>query len=450
MAYLNQVKQLVKLTWPILFAQIAMTAMGFVDTVMAGNVSATDMAAVAVGSSFWVPSILLLQGLTMALVPMIASLNGRKDLAKVPMTTIQALWLAAFVGVLLMIGLFFSANLYYQFDIAPELADLAKGYLHAIIWGMPGFALYLILRNYSEGLSRTIPSMVISFVGLAVNIPANYIFIFGKFGMPALGGVGCGVATAIVYTAMGISMLIYVLRDKELKQYHPFQRFIAPSAHHIQRLFHLGFPIAAATFFEVSLFAMVALLLAPLGASVVASHQVAMNVTSIIFMVPLSIGMAVTIRVGHCLGERDPEQAKLAANAAIGFGLVVAVFTAAFTLMLRHDIAEFYSQDQKVINLAANLLLIATIYQFSDTLQVVAAGILRGYKDTKIILYVTLVAFWMIGFPIGYITSLTDWVMPSLGAQGFWIGFISGLTAAAILLCFRLKKSYSESLAHPV
>ncbi|RJG38598.1 MATE family efflux transporter [Motilimonas pumila] len=446
--YFQQVKQLVKLTWPILIAQVAMTTMGFIDTVMAGNVSATDMAAVAVASSFWVPGILLLQGLTMAVVPIVSSLNGGKKRSQVPFTVIQALWLAGAMSILLMFILYQSSQLFHYLDIEPELARLAEGYLHAVIWGMPAFALYLVLRNFCEGLSRTVPSMVIGFVGLAVNIPANYIFIFGKFGMPALGGVGCGVATAIVYIAMGLSMLAYVLIDRELKALHPFKRFIAPNVKQIKRLFVLGFPIAAATFFEVTLFAMVALLLAPLGADIVASHQVAINFSSIIFMIPLSIGMAVSIRVGHCLGARDPQQAKLAANSALGFGLVVALFTACFTLFLRHEIAGFYTSDTTVVTLAAHLLMIATIYQFSDTLQVVAAGILRGYKDTQVILYITLVAFWLIGFPIGYVLSLTDWLTPAMGAQGFWIGFISGLTSAAVMLCLRLKTNYDRTLAH--
>ena len=444
-SYKQELKGLIKLSWPILIAQVAMTTMGFIDTVMAGNVSANDMAAVAVASSFWIPAVLLLQGLTMALTPIVSHLNGGKKRSQIPFSVIQALWLSMGLTAILMVLLYFSPWVLVWMDVEPELARLTKGYLHAVIWGLPPFALYLVLRSFCEGLSRTVPSMMIGFVGLAVNIPANYIFIFGKFGMPALGGIGCGVATAIVYFAMGIAMLLYVMLDKELKTLNPFKRYIRPNYKQIKRIFALGFPIAAATFFEVTLFTAVALLLAPMGAEVVSSHQVAINFSSMIFMIPLSIGMAASIRVGHSLGERNPQQAIIAANTAIAFGLAIAIVTATFSLLFRHQIAAFYTDDVDVISLAASLLVLAAIYQFSDTIQVVVAGILRGYKDTQVIFYITLVSFWLFGLPVGYVLAFTDWVTAPLGPHGFWIGFITGLTTAAILLSLRLVYNYKRS-----
>ncbi|MCE2594846.1 MATE family efflux transporter [Motilimonas cestriensis] len=443
--YKQELKTLIKLSWPILIAQIAMTTMGFIDTVMAGNVSATDMAAVAVASSFWIPAILLLQGLTMAVTPIISHLNGGKKRSQIPFSVIQALWLAMGLTALLMVLLYLSPWVLVWMDVEPELARLTKGYLHAVIWGMPPFAVYLVLRSLCDGLSRTVPSMMIGFVGLAVNIPANYIFIFGKFGMPALGGIGCGVATALVYLAMGLAMLLYVLLDGELKRLNPFKRFIAPNIKQIKRIFALGFPIAAATFFEVTLFTIVALLLAPMGAEVVSSHQVAINYSSMIFMIPLSIGIAASIRVGHNLGEKKPEKAMIAANTAILLGLAIAVVTAVFSLALRHEIAAFYTDDLEVISLAASLLVLAAVYQFSDTIQVIVAGILRGYKDTQIIFYITLVSFWLVGLPIGYILAATNWLIEPIGPHGYWVGFISGLTCAAVLLSFRLAYNYKQS-----
>ncbi|MFO6422561.1 MATE family efflux transporter [Motilimonas sp. KMU-193] len=448
-SYKQELSHLVKLSWPILIAQIAMTTMGFIDTVMAGKVSATDMAAVAVASSFWIPAILLLQGLIMAVTPIVSHLNGGKKRKQIPFSLMQALWLALVLSALLMLALYYSPWVLIWMDVEPELARLTKGYLHAVIWGIPPFALYLVLRSLCDGLSRTVPSMMIGFVGLAVNIPANYIFIFGKFGMPALGGIGCGVATALVYLAMGLAMLAYVLLDSEFKPLHPFRRLIKPNIKQMKRIFKLGFPVAAATFFEVTLFTVVALLLAPMGPLVVSSHQIAINYSSMVFMIPLSIGIAASIRVGHSLGERKPEQAKVAANTAIMFGLAIAVVTATFSYVFRQQIASFYTDETAVIELAVSLLVLACIYQFSDTIQVIIAGILRGYKDTQVIFYITLVSFWMIGLPLGY--SLASGInllfidLPTLGAKGYWIGFIAGLTAAAILLSFRLAYNYRQS-----
>ncbi len=445
-SYLTETGRLLRLAWPILVAQIAMTTMGFIDTVMAGNVSATDMAAVAVASSFWIPAILLVQGLVMALTPIVAQLNGARKRSRIPLSVMQGLWLVAFLCPPVMLVLYFSPLLLGFMDVEPELVRLTEGYLHAVLWGLPPFAFYLVLRNLCEGLSRTVPSMLIGFVGLAVNIPANYIFIFGKFGMPALGGIGCGIATALVYWAMAAGMLIFVQKDKEFRVLSPFSKFAAPDFKQIGRIFRLGFPIAAATFCEVTLFTIVALLLVPLGADIVAGHQVAINFSSMIFMIPLSLGMAVTIRVGHSIGEGQRNQARIASNTGLAVGCIIALFTATLTVIYKTEISGFYTDDVEVILLASSLLVFAAIYQVSDTVQVVSAGSLRGYKDTGAIFYITLFSYWVVGLPLGYVLCLTDILVPAMGPEGFWIGFIAGLTTAALMLGVRLKYQYGQKI----
>ncbi|GJA55095.1 MATE family efflux transporter [Aeromonas caviae] len=442
--YWSEAKQLVRLASPILVAQVAQIAMNFVDTVMAGQVSAVDLAAVSVASSFWLPIILLVQGIIMALTPIVSQLNGARKQDEVRPAAHQGFWLALIVTPIAMVALYFSPLALQFMDVDPVMAAKTAGYLHAILWGLPAFVMFQVLRNFSEGLSHTMPTMVIGFVGLAVNIPANYIFIHGHFGMPKLGGVGCGVATAIVLWAMLLAMIVYVKCSAHFKRINLFAQLARPNGSRIWRLFRLGFPIAMAIFCEVTLFTVVALMLAPFGAETVASHQIALNFSSLVFMLPLSIGVGVTIRVGHNIGEGQPDQARVAARTGLMLGMGVAAATAALTVLLRDPIAGIYTDDLQVIGLAATLLFFAAIYQISDSVQVVAAAALRGYKDTQAIFYVTIVAYWGLGLPTGMILGLTDWVVPRMGPQGFWIGFIVGLTSAALMLGARLRVIYGR------
>jgi MATE family multidrug resistance protein len=433
-------KSLMKLAYPILIAQLVQNLMGFADTVMAGRVSATDMAAVAVASSVWLPLILTIYGLVMALAAIVSQLAGAKKFHDVAKATYQTAWIALTLGILLIALYYVITPLIIEnIPLDVHLKQLLFDYLGYIVWGGPGFCLYLVLRNYSEGLSHTKPTMVISIIGLLINIPANYIFIYGEFGMPALGGAGCGIATAIVYWVMFISMFIYCYVSKKLKHAPLFERFYWPHWQGIKEILSIGFPISMSLLFEVSLFAAVAIILVPFGAEVVASHQIAINFSGLVFMVPLSLAMAVTIQVGFAVGNKELAKAKEICHYSLILSLLIAVGTALFTIAFRYQIAEMYTIDTKVVELAASLMFLASLFQFSDAIQVISAGALRGYKDTKSILYITFFSYWIIGLSCGLVLGLTDWIVDPIGPYGFWIGFILGLTAAAVLLAWRLN-----------
>ena len=438
--FLNQTKSLMKLAYPILIAQLIQNLMGFADTVMAGRVSSTDMAAVAVASSVWLPLILTISGIMMALAAIVSQYAGAKDYEKVANATYQTAWIGLTLGILLIIlNTVLSPIIYSSVSLDPALKLLMFDYLDYIVWGGPAFCMYFVLRNYSEGLSHTRPTMIISIVGLIVNVPANYIFIYGKFGMPALGGAGCGLATALVYWAMFLSMLAYTYWSKHLKHASLFEHFYWPQWLEIKHILVVGVPIAFSLLFEVSLFAVVAIILAPFGAEVVASHQIAINFSGLVFMVPLSLAMAVTIKVGFAVGNKEYQQAKDLCFYSIILGLLIAIITAAGTLLFKTEIAAIYTTESQVIELAAGLMFLAALFQFSDAIQVISAGALRGYKDTTSILIITFFSYWIVGLSIGLILGLTDWIVPKTGPYGFWIGFISGLTTAAFLLAWRLK-----------
>lgn len=439
--YLIEARSLLALAIPVIIAQISQTAMGVVDTIMAGAYSATDMAAVAVGTSIWLPAILFGHGLLLALTPVIAQLNGAGRRDRIAHQVRQGFWLAAAVSLLVIIVLYnskFVIDMMHNID--PQLADKAVGYLHAIMWGAPGYLFFQVLRGQCEGLSKTKPGMVIGFLGLLVNIPINYIFIYGKFGMPELGGVGCGVATASVYWFMFLAMRWYVKRAPSQRDILPHEgSSLRPDWPAMKRLFGIGLPVALALFFEVTLFAIVALLVSPLGIVSVAGHQIALNFSALMFVLPLSLGVSATIRVGYRLGEGSVEGARIAAYAAIAVGIAMACCTALFTATFREQIALLYNDSPAVVAMASHLMLLAAIYQISDSIQVIGSGILRGYKDTRSIFFITFIAYWVLGLPSGYVLALTDILVPAMGPSGFWIGFIIGLTFAAIMMAMRMR-----------
>jgi MATE family multidrug resistance protein len=436
--YKTEANTLIKLATPVLIASVAQTGMGFVDTVMAGGVSATDMAAVSIAASIWLPSILFGVGLLMALVPVVAQLNGSGRQKKISFEIQQGIAMALLISVPISLVLLQTKFILGLMDVEQLMADKTIGYMHAVIYAVPAFLLFQALRSLTDGMSLTKPAMVIGFIGLLINIPLNWIFVYGKFGAPALGGVGCGVATAIVYWIMFTLLLLYVLTSDRLAKVEVFKTFHKPDTGALLRLLKLGFPVAAAMFFEVTLFAVVALLVAPLGSLVVAAHQVAINFSSLVFMLPMSIGAATSIRVGHRLGEENVEGARIASHVGLIVSVVLASMTALLTIAFREQIALLYTDNRAVIEMALHLLLFAAIYQITDAIQVVAAGALRGYKDMAAIFNRTFIAYWVLGLPLGYILAMTDWIVEPLGAQGFWLGFIIGLSSAAIMLGLRL------------
>ena len=438
--YFTEARQLLALAIPVILAQIAQTAMGFVDTVMAGGYGATDMAAVAIGTSIWLPAILFGHGLLLALTPTVAQLNGSGRRDRIAHQIRQGFWLAGLMSVLVMVVLWNAGYIIGAMkDIDPQLADKAIGYLRALLWGVPGYLFFQVARNQCEGLAKTKPGMVIGFLGLMVNIPVNYIFIYGHSGMPELGGIGCGVATAAVYWVMFICMLSYVKRAGSMRDIRTSQRQSKPDFTVLLRLTQLGLPIALALFFEVTLFAVVALLVSPLGIIDVAGHQIALNFSSLMFVLPMSLAAAVTIRVGYRLGQGSTLDAQIAARTGLGVGVCMAVVTAVFTVLLRERIALLYNDNPQVIALASQLMLLAALYQISDSIQVIGSGILRGYKDTRSIFFITFAAYWLLGLPSGYVLALTDLVVDRMGPAGFWIGFIIGLTSAAVMMMLRMR-----------
>ena len=442
----TEVRALLALALPIIVSQVATTAMGFVDAVMAGRVGPRDLAAVALGNSIWVPVFLLMSGILLATTPKVAQRFGADTHSDIGPIVRQALWLAVMTGLCAAFVLIGAEPLLHVMNVAPDLIEPCMGYLHGIASGMPAVGLYCVLRNFSDGLGKTRPSMVLGLCGLALNIPLNYIFIYGHFGVPPMGGVGCGWATAIVMWFMALGMVVWTFRGTIYQSSEVYSRFEWPQWAVIKRLLNVGMPIGIAVFAESSIFAVIALLIGSLGATVVAGHQIALNFSSLVFMIPYSLGMAITVRVGQALGRGQPREARFVAGAGMGTALVWACMSASLIVLLRGQIATVYTADPKVIEVASMLLMFATLYQFSDVIQVTAAGALRGYQDTRVTMILTLFAYWGIGLPVGYALGLTDWLGQANGPSGLWQGLIVGLTCAALMLGLRLMRTAKKRI----
>ena len=437
--YRGELRELLYLAGPIMGAQLATTGMTFVDTSMAGQYSAMDLAAIALGSSIWMPVYLLIRGILMAITPTVAHLYGARQTGEIGGQVRQGLWIALLMS-LLALGFIYKSDVVLQWlQVEPEMAAKTLEYLKALAWGIPAICLFQALTCYCEGMGKTKPSMVFSFIALALNIPLNYVLIYGKFGFPELGGVGCGYATAICFWVMFLMMAGYTMLGQQHRKIGLFDHWDLPSLSIISSQLKLGVPIGLAIFFEASIFSVVALLIGKLGAIVVAGHQIALNFTSLAFMVPMSLAMGLTIRVGQALGAGKTEQAAYSSYAGIATTLVSATVSASVMLFLPGVVTSIYTQNSEVAILAAQLLVYAALFQYADGIQIAAKGALRGYKDTRVPMAMILFACWGVALPLGYILGLTDWIVEPMGPHGLWIGLVTALTMGAFLLTLRLR-----------
>lgn len=452
-AVLAEIKALWHLAWPIMVAQIAQTGHAFVDAVMAGHVSADDLAAVSVGGSIWVTLMVTLMGLTLSVSPMVSQYFGAKQHEAIAPITRQGLWQALFLAGIAYLVAQLALPIFGFLGLSPTVQHKAEQFLQAIALGLPAFALYRVLYSYSASVNQTKPIMIIALLGLAINIPINYVLIYGKLGFPALGGVGCGYATAISLWLSLAAMIAWLHWAPAYQNFRLFTQWAWPDLRQQRQLLRLGFPIGLMFFVEVSAFAIVALLIGRLGAVEVSAHQITLNFSSLTFMIPSSLGTALTVRVGHSIGASNWREARFVSWVGVIFSLMVAACSAALILVFAKDVAAIYTTDTAVISLAAYLLSFAALFQLSDATQVCTSGALRGYKVTRKPMLIHMTAFWVIGLPLGYILGLapawTPWhPAEAWGAAGFWLGLVVSLTLSAVFLSLLLWRVSHKQHGH--
>lgn len=429
-----ELKQLFRLMIPILVTQFAQAGLGLIDTIMAGQFSPTDLAAIAVGVGLWLPVMLLFSGIMIATTPLVAEANGARTPEKIATIARQSLWVAFILGWIACLILQLAPLLLPLLGVPESLQPKAGLFLHAIGFGMPAVTMYAALRGYSEALGYPRPVTVISLLALVVLVPLNLIFMYGLGLLPELGSAGCGFATAILQWLMFITLALYISKSSAYQSTQIFTRWEPIDRYWMKRILMLGLPIGLAIFFEVSIFSTAAIVISPLGETLVAAHQIAMSVTSQVFMIPMSLAIALTIRIGTYYGEKNWAAMRRVQYLGLITATLLAFMTMSFMWLLRPEIISIYTSDVDVAQVAMYLLLFAIAYQLMDAWQISAAGCLRGMQDTKGPMWITMLAYWVIAFPVGVYFSRFG----SMGAAGVWVGLIVGLSVACVLLLIRL------------
>ncbi|MFS0863212.1 MATE family efflux transporter [Fredinandcohnia sp. 179-A 10B2 NHS] len=420
---------------PILITQVGLYLMNFVDTMMSGRAGAYDLAGVAIGSSLWVPIYTGLSGILLAITPIIAQYVGARENSKVPFAVMQGTYLSVILSILILIVGWISLDLLLNnMKLEQEVRIIAKEYLVGLSYGIFPLFVYSVLRSFIDALGHTRITMFITLVSLPINVVFNYLLIFGKFGFPRLGGAGAGYATAITYWIIVLIAVVIIIRQVPFTEFKVFRTFYPISFSSWGEILKLGLPIGFAIFFETSIFSAVTLLMSEFSTFTIAAHQVAINFASLLYMVPLSISMALTIVVGFEVGANRHKDAKQYSILGVVIALLMALVSAAIIYFFREPIAGIYSTNQEVVLLTTQFLIYAIFFQLSDAVAAPIQGALRGYKDVNITFIMTLISYWVIGLPFGYFLATTT----SLGAFGYWIGLIVGLAAGAVTLSGRL------------
>ena len=441
----TEARTLLTIGAPLIVNNLSVAGMQFADAVMAGRLGAKSLAATAVGGSIWFLGFSVVLGIMMAISPIVARHFGANDKELIGRYTRQGLYLGLALGV--------PAILVYHAAIGPvtevvgihdEFRGATIDYVRAIAWGAPGIYMFLALRFTTEGLGITRPLAYVSVLALCVNVFLNYVLAFGNFGAPALGVVGLAYASAITMWLICAVLATYMFVSPSYTPYRLFSRVAPVRLAVFREVLLLGLPIAMMLTAEVGLFSAISVLMGTRGAAITAAHQIALNFASTAFMIPLALSAAITVRVGQLLGRGRPASARRAGLTGIAMCALFMTVSAVFLLVFRDLVVSLYTRDPVVTGIAVSLLLVAAIFQVADGVQIGAAGALRGYKDTRVPMLINTFAFWMLGFPLAYLATVTFVLSPSY----IWAGFVLGLGVAALLLSWRFA-ALSRRLATP-
>ncbi len=426
-----------KLALPLIAAQLAGVGMGATDTIMAGRLGPHALAAVAVSVNINMAFFIFFLGLFMAASAIVAQRRGAglapESLGRYARTLFR---LALLVAALWCLAVqLIAAPAIRALGLDADTTALAIPYLRAYAFSAFGLSFWFALRFVAEGLEATRPVMLAGLVGLVVNALLNWLLIFGFGPVPALGVTGSGIATSLACVVMAASLATFYRRHHLLA---PLQLFAGqgdePGA--LRETLRLGLPIALILLAEAGLFVVVAMLMARLGENTVAAYQIAINFASVVFMIPLGIGFATTVRVGFFTGAGNAAAARFAGLVGMGMGTGNAAFNATLMLVFGGMIAALYTSDTGIAAQAVGFLVLAAVFQLADGLQATANGALRGLKDTRLPMAITLASYWLVGLPVAW------WLCfyTPLAVDGLWWGLTAGLAAAAIGLTVRFQK----------
>nr|WP_240337187.1 MATE family efflux transporter [Rufibacter sp. SYSU D00308] len=424
------------MAYPVVLSQLGHILVSVADSVMAGRIGTLQLAAASLGNSIFTIVLVFGLGISFSITPMVARADGRKNYTRIALALTNGWFLNTIMGILLFLAFWALSPLIAYLNQPEDVVRLAIPYVNILFLSMVPLMMFQAFKQFAEGLSLTKQSMYISIFANVLNVGLNYVLIYGKLGFPALGLNGAAWATLISRVVMALMMAGFVFLAPRFARYRRYLRWQHLSWTHMRRMLKVGFPISLQMIFEMGAFSFSAVMIGWLGARDLAAHQIALNVASVTYMMASGISAAATIRVGKLRGAGDAHGVHMAGYSSLIMGALFMATSAVLIILCKDLIPEFYVKDPAVQSLAAQLLIIAAIFQLSDGVQVVGLGALRGLEDVRVPSMISLFSYWLIALPVGY--ALGFWI--GLGALGIWLGLFTGLTIAAVLLFFRFRK----------
>lgn len=425
-----------KIAGPVALSQLGHMAVGVADSVMVGQLGGVPLAAATVAFSVFIPFMMLGIGISYGISPLVAKAEGNSDSREIAEILKHSILLCLGVGVILSFLLYFSAPVLWKLHQPPAVIAIAVPFFRIMALSMIPLMMFQCFRQFAEGLAITVEAMFISLAGNLFNIILNYFLIFGKFGFPDLGTNGAAYATLISRIGMALAMFAFVLYFHKFKEYWlRFKQITWSTAKHIY-LLKMSLPVGVQLTLETGAFGFAAIMVGWLGSREIAAHQIALNMAAVTYMAATGIGSAATVRVGHEFGSRNGEAVRFAGFSALHIVLVFMGICAIGFIIFRPYLPALYVSDVRIEKIAVSLLLISAFFQLSDGVQVVGLGALRGLGDIRVPTALALIAYWLIGLPVGYILAFPL----NFGVEGIWYGLFAGLTVAALLLMERFNR----------
>jgi MATE family multidrug resistance protein len=437
-SWFSYIKKTLLLAIPLIISNVAMIGMEVIDTIMAGQASAEDLAGLAIGGNIWLVLEIGTYGVILAVTPRLAKLVGENNKAEITIEAQQSLLLASFIGFIAMLIMFAAIPLIPLLGANEEVTIIAQGYTEIIAYSLPisgvCWALFGLLE--AHGLVRFV--MFTSLGAVTLNLIFDYLFVFGKFGFPALGGIGCAWTTTVIYWLWGAVFIVYTLKHPTLKTYKIFSNWPGVILARWRGILGLGLPISLALLAEEGFFSFSALLIAPLGTEPLAAHQITIQIVALVLMVGLGIGQATAIYVAKETGKLQTTNVRNYIHAGVSLVLLFGVLVGLVVFVLRDQLPYLFTQSPTVAFISTAIMFFAPLYLVLDILQIWAAQTLRGFEDTKVPMIIQVTSYWVIGFPLGYSLGNTDFWGTNYGVYGFWIGIFSGISFGSIFLSLRL------------
>ena len=416
-------KIFIKLLLPVLIYQVISYSSGMIGTFMAGHYSPTDLAGVSMGVNIWNPVMYTLNAIVLAIVPIVSHLIGKKREEEIPVMVRQFLYIAVFISIILVIALnTLAAPIVDILGMDAKIATITKNYLYYESFGVLSIFLYVVLRSFMDSLGLTRLSMIMMIISVPVNVTLAYGFIFGKFGMPELGGAGNAIAVSLTYTVLFFIALFLTLKHPKINKYKIFKKE-GIRFKYWGEIFKLGIPIAIATALETVVFSTLSLMVSRFDTTIIASHQAALNFSGFLYSLPISVANTATIIVAYHVGAKNYKLAKSYTFLSVILGVISSSVAGLIVLLFDTKIPYLYSTDSGVIDLTAHLLIFAIGFALCDSFASALAGVLRGYKKVVPICLAMFVGYYIVGIPVAYYLVFTKGV----GIDGLWIGWIIGL-----------------------